>query len=146
MPLVRWLITSKGFHLEEKQPELAIGRPLDRLLWIGRERETRDATRSHLCGPPGKPEAYRQAIFDSLYRAMRDALNVPEDDQFMTISEHDAANFRTGNAYGVYTQRRRRLHPDHRVPHPHPRKIKVLFRRIAQLALERPAFGLRMCL
>ena len=32
---------------------------------------------------------------------MRDALNVPEDDQFMTISEHDAANFRTGNAYGV---------------------------------------------
>ena len=35
----------------------------------------------------GKPETYRQAIFDSLYRAMRDALNVPEDDQFMTITE-----------------------------------------------------------
>jgi phenylpyruvate tautomerase PptA (4-oxalocrotonate tautomerase family) len=49
----------------------------------------------------GKPEAYRQAIFDSLYRAMRETLNVPEDDQFMTISEHDAANFRTGTAYGV---------------------------------------------
>jgi len=49
----------------------------------------------------GKPAAYRQAIFDSLYRAMRDALNVPEDDQFMTITEHDAANFRYGNAYGV---------------------------------------------
>jgi 4-oxalocrotonate tautomerase len=32
---------------------------------------------------------------------MREALNVPEDDQFMTISEHDAANFRYGNAYGV---------------------------------------------
>jgi 4-oxalocrotonate tautomerase len=32
----------------------------------------------------------------------RDAsLNVPEDDQFMTITEHDAANFRYGNAYGV---------------------------------------------
>ena len=27
----------------------------------------------------GKPEAYRQAIFDGLYRAMREALNVPED-------------------------------------------------------------------
>jgi len=26
---------------------------------------------------------------------------VPEDDQFMTISEHDPANFRYGNAYGV---------------------------------------------
>jgi phenylpyruvate tautomerase PptA (4-oxalocrotonate tautomerase family) len=49
----------------------------------------------------GKPEAYRQAIFDGLYRAMREALHVPEDDQFMTITEHDAANFRYGNAYGV---------------------------------------------
>ena len=49
----------------------------------------------------GKPEAYRQAIFDSLYRAMRDALSVPEGDHFMTITEHDAANFRHGAAYGV---------------------------------------------
>ena len=49
----------------------------------------------------GKPEAYRQAIFDGIYRAMREAFNVPEDDQFMTISEHDPANFRYGNAYGV---------------------------------------------
>jgi phenylpyruvate tautomerase PptA (4-oxalocrotonate tautomerase family) len=49
----------------------------------------------------GKPEANRQAIFDGLYRAMREALNVPEDDQFMTITEHEVANFRHGNAYGV---------------------------------------------
>jgi 4-oxalocrotonate tautomerase len=49
----------------------------------------------------GKPEAYRQAIFDSLYRAMREALNVPEGDEFMTISEHDGANFRYGAAFGV---------------------------------------------
>ena len=50
----------------------------------------------------GKPEAYRQAILDSLYRAMRETLNVPEDDQFMTITEHDAANFRTSTScYGV---------------------------------------------
>jgi len=26
---------------------------------------------------------------------------VPEDDQFMTITEHDAANFRYGAAFGV---------------------------------------------
>jgi 4-oxalocrotonate tautomerase len=32
---------------------------------------------------------------------MREALSVPEDDQFMTISEHDPANFCYGNAYGV---------------------------------------------
>jgi 4-oxalocrotonate tautomerase len=55
----------------------------------------------HISLRTGKPEAYRQAIFNSLYRAMREALNVPEDDQFMTITEHDAANFRYGNAYGV---------------------------------------------
>jgi len=49
----------------------------------------------------GKPEAYRQAIFDGLYRAMRETLSVPVDDQFMTITEHDAANFRTGHGYDV---------------------------------------------
>ena len=55
----------------------------------------------HISLRAGKPEAYRQAIFDGLYRAMREALSVPEGDQFMTIGEHDAANFRYGNAYGV---------------------------------------------
>ena len=49
----------------------------------------------------GKPQAFRQAIFDGIYRSMRETLNVPEDDQFMTITEHDPANFRYGNAYGV---------------------------------------------
>lgn len=55
----------------------------------------------HISLRAGKPETYRQAIFDNLYRAMRETLDVPEDDQFMTISEHGAANFRHGNAYGV---------------------------------------------
>ena len=55
----------------------------------------------HILLRAGKPEAYRQAILDGLYRAMRETLQVPEDDQFMTITEHDAANFRTGTAYGV---------------------------------------------
>lgn len=55
----------------------------------------------HVSLRAGKPEAYRQAIFDGLYRAMRETLQVPEDDQFMTMTEHDAANFRTGTAYGV---------------------------------------------
>jgi len=47
----------------------------------------------------GKSAAYRQAIFDALYQAMRETFNVPDDDQFMTISEHDAANFRYGASY-----------------------------------------------
>ena len=61
----------------------------------------------HISLRAGKPEAYRQAIFDGLYRAMREALSVPEDDQFMTITEHDAANFR----YGRGVARREPRHP-----------------------------------
>ena len=56
---------------------------------------------THISLRAGKPEAYRRAIFDSLYRAMRETLNVPEDDQFITITEHDAANFRYGAYLGI---------------------------------------------
>lgn len=55
----------------------------------------------HISMRAGKPEAFRQAIFDNLYRALRETFDVPEDDQFMTITEHDAANFRYGAAFGV---------------------------------------------
>ena len=53
----------------------------------------------HIAMRAGKPEAYRQAIFDMLYRAMRETFSVPEDDQFMTITEHEAANFRYSPTY-----------------------------------------------
>lgn len=56
---------------------------------------------SHISMRSGKTDAYRQSIFDSLYKALREALDVPEDDQFMTITEHDDANFRYGAAFGV---------------------------------------------
>lgn len=55
----------------------------------------------HVSMQTGKPVAYRQAILDSLYQALRSALNVPEGDDFMTITEHEPANFRHGNAFGV---------------------------------------------
>jgi 4-oxalocrotonate tautomerase len=54
---------------------------------------------THISMRAGKPSVYRQAILDSFYRAMREALQVPEDDQFITITEHDAANFRYGASY-----------------------------------------------
>lgn len=47
----------------------------------------------------GKSEKYHKAIFDGVYRAMRETFNVPEDDQFMTISEHSATTFRYGASY-----------------------------------------------
>jgi len=53
----------------------------------------------HISMRAGKPEAYRQAIFDGVYRAMHETFNVPEDDQFMTITEHEAANFRYSPTY-----------------------------------------------
>ncbi|MBO4120862.1 tautomerase family protein [Cupriavidus gilardii] len=53
----------------------------------------------HIAMRAGKPDAYRQAIFDSVYRALRETFNVPEDDQFMTITEHEPANFRYGASY-----------------------------------------------
>ncbi len=49
----------------------------------------------------GKSESYRQSILDSLYKALREALEVPEDDQFMTITEHDPSNFRYGAAFDI---------------------------------------------
>jgi 4-oxalocrotonate tautomerase len=41
----------------------------------------------------GKSPAYRKAICDGIYRAMRETFNVPEDDRFMIVSEHEAVNF-----------------------------------------------------
>ena len=86
----------------------------------------------------GKPEAYRQAILDGLYCAMREAINVPDDDQFMTITEHEPANFRYGAAFGVarsddlvYIQI---TVFDTRTME----QKKALFRRIAQLLGESP--------
>jgi phenylpyruvate tautomerase PptA (4-oxalocrotonate tautomerase family) len=53
----------------------------------------------HISLRAGKPDAHKQAIFDGLYRAMHETFSVPEDDQFMTITEHDAASFRYGASY-----------------------------------------------
>ncbi|MDH1300174.1 MULTISPECIES: tautomerase family protein [Achromobacter] len=53
----------------------------------------------HVSLRAGKPQAYRQAIFDNIYLAMRETFNVPEDDQFMTMSEHEASNFRYSPTY-----------------------------------------------
>ena len=47
----------------------------------------------------GKPAAYRRAILEGLYLAMRETFAVPEGDQFMTISEHDEDDFVYGADY-----------------------------------------------
>ena len=47
----------------------------------------------------GKPHAYKQAIMDQLYEAMRDTFEVPEDDRFMIVTEHDASSLTFGRHY-----------------------------------------------
>jgi 4-oxalocrotonate tautomerase len=93
----------------------------------------------HISLRAGKPEAYRQAIFDSLYVAMREALNVPEDDQFMTITEHDGANFRYGASYLDVARSDDLVYIQITVFNTRTlEQKKALFRRIAQLLGEGP--------
>jgi len=97
---------------------------------------------THISLRAGKPDAYRQAIFDGLYRAMRETFNVPEDDQFMTITEHSAANFRCSPTYlGIARSEDAVLI---QITANNTRTLdqkKALFRRIAELLGDSP--GLR---
>ena len=47
----------------------------------------------------GKSSAYRKALADGIYLALRQTFNVPEDDLFVTISEHEDDNFFYGANY-----------------------------------------------
>ena len=47
----------------------------------------------------GKPSAHRKALADGVYLALRETFNVPEDDLFVTISEHEDDNFFYGANY-----------------------------------------------
>ena len=47
----------------------------------------------------GKPATYRQAILDGIYRAMREVFDVPEEDRFMVINEHDETDFSYSKTY-----------------------------------------------
>jgi hypothetical protein len=47
----------------------------------------------------GKPAAYRKAILDGIYSAMRELFDVPEGDRFMLITEHDEADFSYDPSY-----------------------------------------------
>ena len=38
--------------------------------------------------PSGKPAAYRDALSEGVYEAMRSTFAVPEDDRFVILSEH----------------------------------------------------------
>lgn len=93
----------------------------------------------HISMRAGKPEAYQQAIFDNLFRAMNETFNVPEDDQFMTITEHESASFRYGKSYLGVTRSDDLVYIQ--ITANNTRTVeqkKALFRRIAELLGESP--------
>jgi phenylpyruvate tautomerase PptA (4-oxalocrotonate tautomerase family) len=47
----------------------------------------------------GKSRAYRRAILDGVYKAMREVFDVPEGDLFMLIDEYKPSNFLYGETY-----------------------------------------------
>jgi phenylpyruvate tautomerase PptA (4-oxalocrotonate tautomerase family) len=47
----------------------------------------------------GKSSDFKKAVMDGIYTAMRETFDVPEDDRFMTITEHDADTFSFGRSY-----------------------------------------------
>jgi 4-oxalocrotonate tautomerase len=94
---------------------------------------------THISLRAGKPDAYRQAIFDSLYQAMRETSYVPEDNQFITITEHDAANFRYGATYLGIRRSDDLVFIQITAANTRPvEQKKALFRRIAELLGQSP--------
>jgi 4-oxalocrotonate tautomerase len=47
----------------------------------------------------GKPSAYKKAIGDGIYRAMRETFTVPEEDRFMVVTEHEEDGFFYSKSY-----------------------------------------------
>lgn len=47
----------------------------------------------------GKPAEYRKALANGIQRALVETFNVPKDDVFMLITEHEADNFVYDNQY-----------------------------------------------
>jgi len=47
----------------------------------------------------GKQAAYKHAIMDAVYRALRERFDVPEDDRFIVVDEHGPDGFSYGRTY-----------------------------------------------
>jgi 4-oxalocrotonate tautomerase len=90
----------------------------------------------------GKSPSYKKAILDSLYRAMRETYDVPEDDRFMILTEHDADDFMYGADYLGIKRSNDLVIIQLTVSNTRPVTQKqTLYRRIVELLAESP--GLR---
>ena len=90
----------------------------------------------------GKPAAHRKAILDGIYRAMREVFDVPEEDRFMVITEHDEPDFSYSPNYHGIDRSDDLVLIQLTVSNTRPvEKKKALYRRIVERLTESP--GLR---
>jgi 4-oxalocrotonate tautomerase len=47
----------------------------------------------------GKSAAYKKAIADGVYRALRETFTVPDEDRFIVVTEHDNEEFFYSHSY-----------------------------------------------
>jgi phenylpyruvate tautomerase PptA (4-oxalocrotonate tautomerase family) len=47
----------------------------------------------------GKSDAYKRAIGDGVYQALRETFTVPDEDRFVTVSEHSETEFQFSKTY-----------------------------------------------
>jgi 4-oxalocrotonate tautomerase len=47
----------------------------------------------------GKSDDYKRAIGDGVYQALRETFTVPEEDRFVTVSEHSESDFQFSKTY-----------------------------------------------
>lgn len=93
----------------------------------------------HIALQAGKPDTYRQAIFDNVYHALHETFNVPADDQFMVITEHDVANFRYSPSYLNVARSQDVIYIQITASNTRSKdQKKALFKRLAQLLSESP--------
>lgn len=94
---------------------------------------------THISLRDGKPDAYRQAVFDGVCRALHETFDVPEENQFMTMTEHTAMNFRYDASYLGIARSEDLVFiqitaNDTRTV----QQKKALYKRVAELLAERP--------
>jgi 4-oxalocrotonate tautomerase len=90
----------------------------------------------------GRPPAYRQAVAEGVYQALRDTFNVPDGDRFVTVTEHDGDDFIYDPGYLGIRRSDDLVIVQLTVSNTRPREQKqALYRRIVERLGENP--GLR---
>jgi len=57
---------------------------------------------THISLKKGKSPEYRRTLMEQIYLAMRETIEIPENDRFATISEHEDDNYnKSGNYLGI---------------------------------------------